>query len=647
MRSLRGWRRWPYLSSKTRQNLTRRSLPLFLRNHEVLTWTRSPIRTISGGSRRLATQPKPAESTQPRTADGMAELLIGHQSYSQNNKSLPYLEAYNLMEENADVIFDDEKMLNERSFSVKDAATLDRSSPLPAAELPGPKSWPLVGSLPYMLSHKDFDPTRVYLFWRAVRDEFGPIFRKDMPGHPNMIFITDPSDVQKMFQSTMYNPIRPGMQSLKKIRGPGGADGKTDTYQDVFKGKAGILAEQSEEWWRVRRQVQKPVTNSEIVGRYLPRMNDVAEAFIQRIRCSRDGNNEVPGTFKRELYKWALESLGTIALERRLGILDPNQEEESSNSRLVYLVEQLLEALHETENVKIWQYFPTASIKKLQEAHDIFTEVALEAIQGTQEIIKARLALSEQEVGERNGNALRNSSACPYHNCTSKGTSTESRTLLETLLESPGLSKEDVLTFLLDMLATGIDTTSHTVCNMLYLLSRNPAEQRRLREEIHSIVPDPRHLTPQQLGSLTYAKAVFRETLRVMPVNVGITRKLTHDTVLSGYLIPKGWQVVVPTMLVNLQERFFPRASEFLPERFLRGSPLAPRHHFGFLPFSFGPRMCIGRRIAYQEVICLVARILSEFEVDYKYEDIQLVNRLAYGPLQPLKFTFTDRRRSL
>lgn len=648
MRAFTGVRRWPYFRSKAGRNLTERSLAPFQRKHEETSTGDFPI--LSGARRRLAAQSKPAETLQTGKTFRVAELRSGHQFYSELSQSLPYLEAYNLMEENAELIFDDEKMLQERSFTIEDATTVDRSSPRPATELPGPKSWPLVGCLPYMISHKDFDPQRLYLFWRALREEFGPIFRKDMPGHPNMIFITDPADAQKMYHSTMYNPIRPGMQSLKKIRGPGGADGKTDTYQDVFLGKAGILAEQGEEWWRVRRQVQKPITNSEIVGRYLPRMNEVAEAFILRIRSIRDGNNEVPGTFKRETYKWALESLGTIALERRLGILDPNQEEESPSSRLICLVEQLLEALHETENVKLWQYFPTSSIKKLQEAHDIFTEVALEAIQATQELVQARLALSEQAVDEGNNKAASSfisspdSAACPFHSPSSKNNAPETSTLLETLLGLPGLGREDVLTFLLDMLATGIDTTSHTAANMLYLLARNPEAQKRLREEIQTFVPEPQLLTPQQLGSLTYAKAVFRETLRVMPVNVGITRRLTHDTVLSGYLIPKGWQVVMPTMLVNCQERIFPRASEFLPERFLRGSPLAPRHNLAFLPFSFGPRMCIGRRIAYQEIICLIVRILSEFDVDYKYEDIHPVNRLAYGPSRPLKFTFTDRR---
>ncbi|MPC92808.1 Cytochrome P450 27C1 [Portunus trituberculatus] len=62
-------------------------------------------------------------------------------------------------------------------------------------------------------------------------------------------------------------------------------------------------------------------------------------------------------------------------------------------------------------------------------------------------------------------------------------------------------------------------------------------------------------------------------------------------------------------MLLNHREDVFPRAKEFLPERFLRGSPWAPQHNFGFLPFSYGPRMCIGRKIAYQEIFCFIIRV--------------------------------------
>lgn len=77
-----------------------------------------------------------------------------HEDSSINTHSpyaTPYLEAYNLMEENADMIFEPETMLSERNYI---AEAEDRSHPRPASQLPGPRSWPIVGCLPYMLTHK-------------------------------------------------------------------------------------------------------------------------------------------------------------------------------------------------------------------------------------------------------------------------------------------------------------------------------------------------------------------------------------------------------------------------------------------------------------------------------------------------------------
>ncbi|KAK8726463.1 hypothetical protein OTU49_010263 [Cherax quadricarinatus] len=563
---------------------------------------------------------------------------------SNNDKVIPpgdpcsvhdthYLEAYNLMEENADMIFEPENMLKERSYD-GEAVPEDSSLPMPASMIPGPRAWPIVGCLPYMLGHKAFDPQRVYLFWEAVRQEFGPTFRKDMPGHSCLVFISRPEDLESLFRSTMYDPVRPGMTSLKKIRSEGGADGHTHIHDTIFRGRAGILAEQGEEWWRVRRRVQRPLTDATIIHSYLPQMDQVAMEFVERIRYLRDEKDEMPESFNTELHKWALESLGTITLERRLGCLQEDASTLPSRPlRLVVLVKQLLGALHHTENLKLWQYFPTTSIKRLQEAHQVFTDVALEAIRDTERLLATR---------GRSASSSVTASSCPLHHH-QKGDETSS--FLETLLRIPGLSREDVLTFLLDMIFTGIDTTSHAVGNMLYLLARNPQEQQKVQQEIDKMVGRPRHLTPDHLAALTYTKAVFRETLRMMPVSIGIVRRLNRDTILGGYRIPAGWEVVAPTLLMNQQEAVFPRAGEFLPERFLRGSSLAPRHHFSFLPFSYGPRMCIGRRIAYQEIFCLIVRILSELNVDYKYEDIHLINRLSYGPSHPLRFTFTDRMK--
>ena len=73
-------------------------------------------------------------------------------------------------------------------------------------------------------------------------------------------------------------------------------------------------------------------------------------------------------------------------------------------------------------------------------------------------------------------------------------------------------------------------------------------------------------------------------------------------------------------MLVILQETF-PRASEFIPERWLDGRPQYP---FALLPFGFGARMCPGRHFAELEMCSAVASLLDKFEISSPLQQIPL-----------------------
>lgn len=61
--------------------------------------------------------------------------------------------------------------------------------------------------------------------------------------------------------------------------------------------------------------------------------------------------------------------------------------------------------------------------------------------------------------------------------------------------------------------------------------------------------------------------------------------------------------------LSGWDEAEFPHHSEFIPERWLRHRPLGQIHPCASIPFSHGIRMCVGRRIAEQELYVLVARV--------------------------------------
>jgi cytochrome P450 len=69
--------------------------------------------------------------------------------------------------------------------------------------------------------------------------------------------------------------------------------------------------------------------------------------------------------------------------------------------------------------------------------------------------------------------------------------------------------------------------------------------------------------------------------------------------------------VVIPHQWMCLQEEHYPKAREYIPERWIKGHDMESKaHKFVMLPFGFGPRMCIGRRLAEMEMWQLAAKVI-------------------------------------
>ncbi|XP_045624921.1 probable cytochrome P450 49a1 isoform X2 [Procambarus clarkii] len=489
------------------------------------------------------------------------------------------------------------------------AAEQQTSAPRSVWEVPGPRVYPLIGCLPSFLLDKSTRNNQVHLFFHKMLERYGPIVKFISPLNPPILIIAKPDDAETLIRATMDNPIRDGFTSLEKIR--------KEAADNYFENKTGLLTENGEEWWRVRSRVQTSMMKVREVLSYLPVMDQISMEFMNRIASLQSQFGEMPHDFQNEIYKWALESVGSVALNRRLGCLDPNIAADSEPMKLIKLANEFFSSLSEVEfSSHLWMLVQTPSFRRLKKTHEEFLEIADKNIRETEAALQARTASGGQ--GEM--------------------------TLMEALLLKPGLSRKDVVTLILDMLIAGIDTTSHTLAFTLYLLARNPEVQKRLQEEVDTVLGDHTgSLTPNHLAQLSYLKAVVKESMRVFPIVFGTGRVLQKDVVLRGFLIPKGWSVVALSMTTGWDESEFPRAKEFLPDRWLRHQPLGPIHPYASLPFGGGTRMCIGRRIAEQELYTFLARAMQRFTVDYKYQDMEVICRMVLTPSRPLKFTFTQR----
>jgi hypothetical protein len=140
----------------------------------------------------------------------------------------------------------------------------------------------------------------------------------------------------------------------------------------------------------------------------------------------------------------------------------------------------------------------------------------------------------------------------------------------------------------LDLMLVGIDTISMATSSILYQLATRPAEQQKMFEELQRNMPDPdAPLTYQMLDQNKYTKAFIKEVLRLYSTVIGNGRTLQRDTVICGYKIPKGVQVVFPNLVVGTDDNFVSDATEFKPERWMKSDDNDMNlHKYASLPYG-------------------------------------------------------------
>ncbi|KAM3568323.1 hypothetical protein VYU27_009551, partial [Nannochloropsis oceanica] len=202
-----------------------------------------------------------------------------------------------------------------------------------------------------------------------------------------------------------------------------------------------------------------------------------------------------------------------------------------------------------------------------------------------------------------------------------------SRDLLDVYLEAIenedlSLSNESIFRNINDIFMAGSDTTATTISASLYEIIRRPQIKTRVLAELANLdINDSAQMSPSVLSErLPFLDMCIRETLRLYPVAINLSRVAAKDTVLGGFKIPKGATVAPSVKNLHHDTAIWgPDAREYRPERWeserLEGGLPKGVPQGAYVPFGAGPRVCLGLRFALLEALTVCAVLLKELDL--------------------------------
>ncbi|KAL9240030.1 hypothetical protein vseg_014293 [Gypsophila vaccaria] len=175
----------------------------------------------------------------------------------------------------------------------------------------------------------------------------------------------------------------------------------------------------------------------------------------------------------------------------------------------------------------------------------------------------------------------------------------------------------------ISVILAGKDTTSTGLSWFFWLLSLNSDVAEKIRSEVGQIrvrykkqVGDM--FEYEELNDMHYLHGAISESLRLYPPVPVDTKKCLKDDILpDGSRVKKGWFVLYHSYAMGRMESIWGKdCLEFKPERWLVDGLYKPKNSFDFPVFHGGPRVCLGREMAYIQMMSIVASVIEKYEVN-------------------------------
>ncbi|XP_062713552.1 uncharacterized protein LOC109401093 [Aedes albopictus] len=173
--------------------------------------------------------------------------------------------------------------------------------------------------------------------------------------------------------------------------------------------------------------------------------------------------------------------------------------------------------------------------------------------------------------------------------------------------------REEVDTFMFE----GHDTTTSAISFLIGILGKYPDVQKKVYDEVRTVIGDDLNVsvTLSMLNQLNYVDLVIKETLRLYPSVPIFGRMLLENQEINGIVFPAGSNLAIFPYFMGRDPDYFENPLEFRPERFAVETSAEKTNPYRYVPFSAGPRNCIGQKFAVAEIKSLISKLVRHYEV--------------------------------
>jgi cytochrome P450 len=425
-------------------------------------------------------------------------------------------------------------------------------------DLPGPRRWPLVGSLLQVTL------SRIHQDMEAWSRRYGPLFHVRLGTTPVLV-VSDHELVQGILRA------RPEVfQRSAKLR----------QVAEEMGAMPGLFSSEGEAWRRQRRMVMASFAPHHIRAYFGFLLKVTQRLHARWQRAASDGTAiDLQGDLKR----FTVDAIAGLAFGTELNSL------ESGDDTIHRHLDVVLAGTYRRamSPLPYWRYVKLPADRQLERS----------------------LAVLQAAIGDFVAQARASMQADP-------GLHQNPRNLLQALIAAAdhsdgAVDNRDVVGNVSTMLLAGEDTTANTLAWLIHLLGRHPEALARAQEEVRRLAPDLAVLTTVQLDELSYLDACITEAMRLKPVAPFLGVETLCDTTVDDVHVRAGTLVWCVMRHDSVDERHFPHASAFDPARWMDCADKGVS-----MPFGAGPRICPGRYLALLEIKLAMAMLLSSFEID-------------------------------